>query len=71
MKFELLEQSIEYTFGNERYTNGHKSRVIKNVKRDAAAENLQKVGQAIAELQKDSLDDVVLIKKERAVLAAE
>ena len=38
MNFELTEQSIQYTFGNKRYTNGLKSRMIKNVKKDAAAE---------------------------------
>ena len=38
MNFELAEQSIQYTFGNKRYTNGLKSRLIKNVKKGAAAE---------------------------------
>ena len=42
MNFELAEQSIQYTFGNKRYTNGLKSRMIKNVKKGAAAEDLKK-----------------------------
>ena len=28
MNFELAEQSIQYTFGNKRYTNGLKSRTV-------------------------------------------
>ena len=71
MSFELAEQSIQYTFGNTRYTNGLKSRMIKNVKKDAAAEDLKKVGQAIAGLQEDSLDDVILVQKQRVIEAAE
>ena len=48
MNFELAEQSIQYTFGNKRYTNGLKSRMIKN-----------------------SLDDVILVQKQRVIEAAE
>ena len=71
MNFELAEQSIQYTFGNKRYTNGLKSRMIKNVKKDAAAADLKKVGQAIAGLQEDSLDDVILVQKQCVIEAAE
>ena len=71
MKFELAEQSIQYTFGNKRYTNGLKSRMIKNVKKDAAAADLKKVGQAIAGLQEDSLGDVILVQKQRVIEVAE
>ena len=71
MNFELTEQSIQYTFGNKRYTNGLKSRMIKNVKKDAAAADLKKVGQAIAGFQEDSLDDVILVQKQRVIEAAE
>ena len=71
MKFELTEQSVQYTFGNKRYTNGLKSRMIKNVKKDAAAADLKKVGQAIAGLQEDSLDDVILVQKQRVIDVAE
>ena len=70
MNFELAEQSIQYTFGNKRYTNGLKSRMIKNVKRGAAAEDLKKVGQAIASLQEESLDDVILVPKQRVIEVA-
>ena len=71
MNFELAEQSIQYTFGNKRYTNGLKSRMIKNVKRGATAEDLKKVGQAIASLQEESLDDVILVPKQRVIEVAE
>ena len=71
MKFELTEQSIQYTFGNKRYTNGLTSRMIKNVKKDAAAADLKRVGQAIAGLQEDSLDDVILVQKQRVIEVAE
>ena len=71
MEFELAEQSIQYRFGNKGYTNGLKSRVIKNVKKDAAAADLKKVGQAIAGLQEDSLDDVILVQKQRVIEVAE
>ena len=49
----------------------HSSRMIKNVKKGAAADDLKKVGQAIAGLQEDSLDDVILVQKQRVVEAAE
>ncbi|MFH4441707.1 DUF1659 domain-containing protein [Lactobacillus helveticus] len=71
MNFELAEQSIQYTFGNKRYTNGLKSRMIKNVKKGAAAEDLKKVVHAIAGLQEDSLDDAILVQKQRVIEVAE
>lgn len=71
MNFELAEQSIQYTFGNKRYTNGLKSRMIKDVKKDASAADLKKVGQAIADLQEDSLDDVILVQKQRVIEVAQ
>lgn len=70
MNFELAEQSIQYTFGNKRYTNGLKSRMINDVKKDASAADLKKVGQAIAGLQEDSLDDVILVQKQRVIEVA-
>lgn len=70
MNFELAEQSIQYTFGNKRYANGLKSRMIKNVKKDASAADLKKVGQAIAGLQEDSLDNVILVQKQRVIEVA-
>lgn len=71
MNFELAEQSIQYTFGNKRYTNGLKSRMIKDVKKDASAADLKKVGQAIAGLQEDSLDGVILVQKQRVIEVAQ
>lgn len=71
MNFELAEQSIQYTFGNKRYTNGLKSRMINDVKKDASAADLKKVGQAIAGLQEDSLDDVILVQKQRVIEVAQ
>ncbi|NRN81623.1 hypothetical protein IMAU30115_01772 [Lactobacillus helveticus] len=70
MNFELAEQSIQYTFGNKRYTNGLKSRMINDVKKDASAADLKKVGQAIAGLQEDSLDGVILVQKQRVIEVA-
>lgn len=70
MNFELAEQSIQYTFGNKRYTNGLKSRMIKDVKKDASAADLKKVGQAIAGLQEDGLDGVILVQKQRVIEVA-
>ena len=70
MNFELAEQSIQYTFGNKRYTNGLKNRMIKDVKKDASAADLKKVGQAIAGLQEDSLDGVILVQKQRVIEVA-
>ncbi|NRO39427.1 hypothetical protein IMAU30002_01580 [Lactobacillus helveticus] len=70
MNFELAEQSIQYTFGNKRYTNGLKSRMIKDVKQDASAADRKKVGQAIAGLQEDSLDGVILVQKQRVIEVA-
>ena len=49
----------------------HSSRMIKNVKKGAAADDLKKVGQAIAGLQEDSLDDVILVQKQRVIEVAE
>ncbi|GFO99470.1 hypothetical protein LHEH8_12260 [Lactobacillus helveticus] len=37
----------------------------------AAATDLKSVGQAIASLQEDSLDDVILIQKQRVIEVAE
>lgn len=51
MNYELTEQSIQYVFGNKKYKNGQKTRNLKNVKTGAKADELQKVGQAIASLQ--------------------
>ena len=71
MKFELTEQSIQFTFGNKKYKSGLKNRSFKNVSKDAKADDLQNVGKAIASLQDDSLDDAILIQRRRIVEAAE
>ena len=63
MNYELTEQSIQYVFGNKKYKNGQKT--------GAKADELQKVGQAIASLQEDSLDEAYLVQKSRLVSAAE
>ena len=69
MKIEH-SHTFAYIF-HSRYTNGLKSRMIKNVKKGTAADDLKKVGQAIAGLQEDSLDDVILVQKQRVIEAAE
>lgn len=71
MNFELTEQSIQFTFGNKKYTSGLKNRSFKNVSKDAKADALQNVGKAIASLQDDSLDDAILIQRRRIVEATE
>ncbi len=71
MNYELTEQSIQYVFGNKKYKNGQKTRNLKNVKTGAKADDLQKVGQVIASLQEDSLDEAYLVQKSRLVPAAE
>ena len=37
----------------EKYSKGKKSRILKNVKKQASAEEVMKVGNAMSELQKD------------------
>ena len=71
MNYELTEQSVVFTFGNKRYKSGLKNKNYANVKKDASADSLIAVGQAIAGLQDDSLDDTILIQKRRVVEPAE
>lgn len=64
MNFELLDQSIQYTFLNPKYEKGGtKSRVLKNVKQGATAKGLAQVGEALAVLQGDKLGAATLIQK--------
>lgn len=67
MNFELLEQSVQYTFASESYTNGKLTRTMKNVK-DASANTLAQVGQALSSLQGDTLSDAILIQKQNIKL---
>ncbi|MGO5457659.1 DUF1659 domain-containing protein [Lactobacillus amylovorus] len=69
MKYELTEQSVQFTFGNKRYKSGLKNKTYANVDEKASAESLITVGQAIAGLQDDSLDDTILIQRRRVVEA--
>lgn len=71
MNFELQEQSVQYTFNNEKYTDGFKKRVLKNVKKDASADALMSVGKAIAGLQDDVVGAAVLIQKHGIAPSAE
>lgn len=68
MNYELLEQSVQFTFGNKKYGENGKKKIYKNVKKEAKAESLKKVGEAISSLQKDSLDAIVLIQKHGVAL---
>lgn len=70
MNFELTEQSVQFTFGNKRYKNGLSTKTYANVKKDAPANELNVVGQTIASLQDDTLDDAILVQKHRIVEAA-
>ena len=71
MKYELTEQSVQFTFGNKSYKSGLKNKTYANVDEKASAESLITVGQAIAGLQDDSLDDTILIQRRRVVESAE
>lgn len=71
MKFELTEQSVQFTFGNKRYKNGLANKSYANVKKETPADKLKLVGQTIADLQEDSLDDVILVQKQRVIDVAE
>ena len=71
MKFELTEQSVQFTFGNTRYKNGLATKSYANVKKETPADKLKLVGQTIADLQEDSLDDVILVQKQRVIDVAE
>ncbi|MCF1783906.1 MAG: DUF1659 domain-containing protein [Lactobacillus mulieris] len=68
MNFELLEQSVQYTFSSESYTNGKLTRSLKNVTKDATASALAQVGQALSSLQGDTLSDAILIQKQNIKL---
>lgn len=47
MKFILKDQSVKFTFAGEKYSNGKKNRILKNVKKQASAEEVMKVGNAL------------------------
>ncbi|AWM75976.1 MULTISPECIES: DUF1659 domain-containing protein [Lactobacillus] len=65
MNFALLEQSVQYTFLNSKYSkDGTKSRILKNVREGATAGNLAKVGAALAQLQGDDLGAATLIQRQ-------
>lgn len=53
MEFVLKDQSVQFTFAGEKYSNGKKNRILKNVKKQASAEDVTKVGKALSKLQKD------------------
>lgn len=42
MEFILKDQSVQFTFAGEKYSNGKKSRILKNVKKQASAEEVMK-----------------------------
>ena len=41
MKYELTEQSVQFTFGNKRYKSGLKNKTYANVDEKASAESLR------------------------------
>lgn len=53
MEFVLKDQSVQFTFAGEKYSNGKKNRILKNVKKQASTEDVMKVGKALSKLQKD------------------
>ncbi|WEV70760.1 DUF1659 domain-containing protein [Lactobacillus sp. ESL0785] len=65
MNLELVDQSIEYVFLNEKYgATGSKSRIFRGVKKDATTAGLVNFGKALAALQGDDLDDATLVQKQ-------
>lgn len=52
MEFILKDQSVQFTFAGEKYSKGKKSRILKNVKKQASAEEVMKMGNAMSKLQK-------------------
>lgn len=65
MSLDLLEQTIQYTFYNQKDGKDNiKSRVFKNVKKGASAAGLAKVGDALASLQGADLTAATLIQKQ-------
>ena len=53
MEFILKDQSVQFTFAGEKYSKGKKSRILKNVKKQASAEEVMNVENAMSKLQKD------------------
>ncbi|BDR61104.1 DUF1659 domain-containing protein [Lactobacillus xylocopicola] len=69
MNFELIDQSIQYTFLNDRYGEvGAKARTFKNVKQGVSAAGLAEVGGVLADLQGDDLGSATLIQKQAVPL---
>lgn len=64
MKFELNSQEVQFTFGNEKYKSGFKTRTFKHIKEGAEADKLKAAGEAIAGLQNDTLSQTVLVQKQ-------
>jgi hypothetical protein len=66
MNFELIDQSVQYKFMNSKKygDKGFKNRVMQNVKQNATASGLAQVGKALAQLQNDTLGDIVLVQKQ-------
>ena len=72
MSFELLDQSIQYSFYNPKYGKEKtKSRIFRNLKKGASAAGLAKVGDALAILQGDDLIAATLIQKQAIPLIEE
>lgn len=72
MSFELIGQSVQYSFYNPKYgEDGMKSRIYRNVKSDASSAGLAQVGKALAKLQGDELVTATIIQKQAVPLATE
>lgn len=68
MKLEALNQEVQFVFSNsEKYGDHKKSRIFKNVAQGVNADQLNKVGIAIADLQGDELSQSVLVLKKAVV----
>lgn len=72
MKLSLISQEVKYSFLNEKYKNGEKTRTFQNVKIEAEPAKLHAFGEAIASLQTgDEYGGAVLIQHQQIDPTAE
>lgn len=66
MKLNLISQEVKYSFLNDKYNKGEKTRMFKNVKTDADPAKLHAFGEAIVSLQTgDEYGGAVLIQHQQ------
>jgi hypothetical protein len=66
MKLNLVSQEVKYTFLNEKYHKGEKTRLFRNVKNYADPAKLHAFGEALVSLQTgDEYGGAVLIQHQQ------